>query len=178
MSSLSPTLSDERAVLLCGISGSGKTELSRQLERAGFTRLGADDTAWRIHGPGLENLPFEEQRQVFDRAHGEIAAEMRRILAGGGRVVVDATMCKRAKRESMRAVCASVGVEPLIVYLSAPERLLMSRLAGRRGTGHNDQIITPGQLAGFCRGFEPPQPGERFITIEQTPDGPESASTV
>lgn len=161
------SISDSRVVLMCGISGSGKTVYARSLQQLGFVRLSADGIIWEKYGDSFASLPFSEQKPVFQSLDRVIADELARLLDAGNRVVVDSTMCKRFKRDNIRAVCARYGIEPQIVYLKASLDVLSQRLAARTGNGPDDQIVSSEQLQGFYANFEPPQPDEIFLEIIQ-----------
>ncbi len=158
---------DSHAVIMCGISGSGKTYYARSLAAHGYERVSADELVWEKYGHQFASLPQERRTLAYIEANAAIVAHVERILSAGGRVVVDATMCKRSRRDLMVEVCRAHGVEPLIVYLDAPICVLASRLAERQGSGPDDQIVTADELQRFYGNFEPPQPDEFFITVEQ-----------
>lgn len=157
---------DARVVAMCGISGSGKTTLARMLESEGFVRLSVDRLAWDRCGAGLSQLAPDCQMEVFREASVEILRLTERLIAAGSRVVVDSTMCKRFKRDSLRALCRAHGCEPLFIFLDADLPLLIERLSRRRGTGPDDQPVAVERLRGFFAGFERPAPDESVITIK------------
>lgn len=157
-----------RAVIMCGISGSGKTHYSMALAADGYTRISADQLVWEQYANTLTTLPQDTRRQVFSNVHTRILNEVERSLANGKKVVVDATMCKRPRRDALVEVCRQQGVEPVIVYLEAPYGLLSARLANRRGIGPDDQIVTDTQLRQYCGNFEPPAPDEPHIIVPQS----------
>ena len=132
-------------VLLCGVSGSGKTYVARQLEREGYEVLSVDHIAW--------------PENDFQAATAEMFRRLRGLLSRGCRVVVDSTMCKRAKRDEASRLCAEAGVECRFIYLQAPRQVLLDRLAARGGAGPDDQVVSPDQLDRFLSNFEPPKPG-------------------
>lgn len=154
-----------RAVIMCGVSGSGKTFRARQLEERGYRRLSADVTVWNEYGADIALLPAEHQREIFSEALERMAGETRRLLDAGERVVVDSTMCRRAKRDMMRRVCAEAGVTPLFICLDTDPETLRTRLASRRGLGPDDQRVSPEMLDRFLAGFEPPAPDENVLTL-------------
>lgn len=158
---------DSRAVIMCGISGSGKTHYAKALAAQGYERISADEIVWRKYGNLFASFPQERRALSYIEANAAIIASVESILSEGGKVVVDATMCKRSRRDRMVGVCRTLGVEPLIVYLDAPIHVLASRLAERQGIGPNDQIVAADELQLYYSHFEPPQPDENFITIVQ-----------
>ena len=117
---------------MCGVSGSGKTFLSRQFEEMGFHRVSVDDIAWSAYGPGLNDMPFGAKKNVFMEASAEAGRQIETLLA---------------------------------LYLDTPGEILSQRLENRKGTGPDDQIVTPAQLESFLANFEKPDADENFITV-------------
>lgn len=155
-------------VLLCGISGSGKTHYALALCCEGYIRLSADEIAWSEHGHDLITMPIDCQRQVFMQANRELLRRLEQALRLGERVVVDSTLCSRDKRDAMRELCRSYGVEPQLVYMKASREVLLHRLNKRRGIGANDQPVSADRLESFCNGFQPPTSDENPLVIPQS----------
>ena len=88
-------------------------------------------------------------------------------LDNNEKIVVDSTLCKRAKRDRIREICADRGVMPRFIYLDAPLSLIMQRLAGRGGTGPNDQIVPEASAEQFYSNFDRPAPEETDIQTLQ-----------
>ncbi len=162
-----PDLASRRVILMCGISGSGKTYFARNLERYGFIRVSADAIIWDKYGSAIDSLSSAMQMEVFRAADDEILEIVLRMLKDGKRVVVDSTMCKRSKRDAMRRACALAGTEPLLVYLEASLSTLSRRLESRRGVGPDDLIVPLSRLHSFVSNFQPPQSDEPHIVIPQ-----------
>ena len=158
---------DERAVVMCGISGSGKTVFSQRLEREGYTRISADELVWQKYGDSFTELSPQCQREVYMTVNAEVIATAKEALSHGQRIVVDATMCKRTGRDKMVSACREAGVEPVFVYLPTPYEVLAQRLAGRTGHGPNDQIVTQEQLRQYYANFEVPANDENFIIPDE-----------
>lgn len=154
-----------RVVVMCGVSGSGKTRYARTLESQGYERLSPDLIAWSRHGSALSSMPVERQREIFADANTLILQRLRELLAAGGKAVVDSTMCRRSKRDDVRRLCAEFGIEPTIVYMEAPLDVLVSRLASRHGSGPDDQIVPEHMLRRFFANFERPAPDEPVTVI-------------
>lgn len=159
-----------RVVLMCGISGSGKTHHALRLESEGYVRVSVDAIVWRRYGPDFAALPSDELKRIFREGMAEAREETARLIDEGRDVVVDATMCKRAARDMMRRVCREHGVEPSVVCLRAPKELLWRRLSGRKGCDSDNLVVSREQLDLYCAGFEMPQPDEGDVTYMEIDD--------
>lgn len=153
---------------MCGVSGSGKTHYSRELEKNGFVRLSADEFVWSKYGQDFKKFSFERQKQIQSDIIEEILCISLRYLEEGKPVVIDSTMCKRVRRQHFAEVCHnSFGITPLILYFDVPISILRNRLSARLGSGPNDQIISDERLKTFVENFEKPQPNENYITVSR-----------
>lgn len=159
-----------KVVLMCGISGSGKTHHALRLESEGYVRVSVDAIVWRRYGPDFATLPSDELKRIFQEGMAEARIETVRLIEAGKNVVVDATMCKRAARDTMRRVCREYGVEPSVVCLRAPKELLWRRLSGRKGCNSDNLVVSREQLDLYCAGFEMPQPDEGDVTYMEIDD--------
>jgi len=159
---------DSRVVLMCGVSGSGKTYYSHKLMERGYERLSPDELIWNSYGAGFTSLPFDQQKKLFIDASREIVEMTINLVESGKKVVVDSTMCKRFKRDEMREACLRHGIEPVIVYMKAPYPLLEERLSTRKGSGPDDLIVSKQQLRSFFSNFEIPSDDEKVVIIDQS----------
>lgn len=156
-----------QAVIMCGISGSGKTHFARKLEKEGFIRLSTDNLIWEKVGPGLYELTHEEQKELFKLCNKEVRTKLLDLLESGHKVVVDATNCKRAVRDEVRKICANFNVKPIFIYCSAEKEELWHRLSLRKGIGADDLLVTKEQFTEYWNCFERPQVDEAdFIFID------------
>ncbi len=162
---LSDSLS--RVVLMCGVSGSGKTFYARKLETEGYVRLSPDELVWRRYGREVSEMPPDRQRSLFADAQEEVAQKLLEHISLGHKVVVDSTLCRRAKRDHLRAICRERGVEPSLVYMKASLPVLRGRLSLRRGTGADDQIVADDLLMTYFSNFQTPGPDESFFEMSQ-----------
>lgn len=154
-------------VLMCGVSGSGKTCFSMKLAEKGFVRLSVDELIWEHYGERFATLPDEERTRIFMECGKEMENQLLECLSAGRRVVVDSTMCKRIKRDRMRKICEEFGKTPVVVYFKAPLSLLRCRLYNRRGLGPNDQIVERTLLETYFANFEAPEADENPVVINQ-----------
>lgn len=158
------------AVIMCGISGSGKTHYARRLEKEGYVRLSTDALIWEKKGADLFGLPAEEQKRLFAECRAEILGRLAALLESGEKVVVDATHCRRAVRDEIRGICRRADVRPVFVYCQADEEELWRRLSRRKGEGPDDLPVSRGQLAEYLKGFERPQEDETDFIFSEDPD--------
>ena len=110
-------------------------------------------------------MPPARQHTIYMDAIDAIVASIPAKIAAGKRVVIDASMCKRRRRDQVAQMCRQAGAEWVIVYVSAPREVLRSRLLQRRGSGPDDQRVTEEELDRFLLNFEAPEPDEHFIQI-------------
>ena len=105
-------------VMMCGVSGAGKTFVARGLEAQGFVRLSADADVWEAYGEGYARMPAAEQHVIYMRALGNIIGRVPELLRQGKRVVIDASMCKRARRDEVADMCRQAGAQHVNSYKS------------------------------------------------------------
>ncbi|MCH5237284.1 MAG: ATP-binding protein [Muribaculaceae bacterium] len=157
-----------QVVLMCGISGSGKTHYARQLEKEGFIRLSTDSLIWEKVGAKVFNLSKEKQKGLFAECKEQIRNQLNTLLKSGQKVVVDATHCKRSVRDEVRNLCAGMGTDPVFVFCCADKKELWHRLSQRKGSGPDDLIVTEEQLNNYWQSFEPPQEDENdFLFLNE-----------
>ena len=158
-----------QAVIMCGISGSGKTHYAKELEKEGYYRLSSDALIWEKAGTGLFNLSKEQQKLLFAECRVELLGNLASLLKSGEKVVVDATNCKRAVRDEIRYICAQANIKPIFVYCHAVKEELWRRLSQRKGNGPDDLMVSSEQLSEYWNGFEHPQ-NDEFDFIFLDPD--------
>lgn len=152
------TLSGELVVLL-GVAGAGKGTLARHLESAGFLHLSIGNALRREIQAGTsigraaerfvsrgELVPDGVLRDLVAAALGT-DTDVPVALDGFPRSVSQSTDTKRLASESGRALTA-------VVYLKAPDSVLLERLAGRvvcQVANHSfHPHLQPPRLAGVC----------------------------
>ena len=147
---------DPCALVVMGVSGSGKSTIAERLA----ARLG-----WRYEdGDGFHppanvakmsaGQPLtDEDRWPWLQA---IADQIDRLSADGQRAVVACSALKRSYRD----ILVHGRDDIRIVFLNGTQDLIADRLAARKG-----HFMPPGLLASQFRTLEPPQPDERPLTV-------------
>jgi predicted kinase len=129
-------------LITCGLSGSGKSTIARQLcERTGMFQLRADVERKRLaglaagassHSPAGGGLYTAAQT---DRTYRHLEQLAARVLADGYSVVVDATFLQQARRERFRALAGARRVPFVILHCEAPDAELERRVRAREAAG-------------------------------------------
>jgi len=144
------------ALVVMGVSGSGKSTIADNL---------AAQLGWRyedgdgFHPPGnVAKMSAGEPLTDEDRWPWlqAIADEIDRLLATRQNAVVACSALKRSYRD----ILVHGRDDIRIVFLNGTQELIADRLAARKG-----HFMPPGLLASQFRTLEPPQPGERPITV-------------
>ena len=156
-----------QVVVMCGVSGSGKTVFAKRLVGKGFQRLSSDAIIWEKYGDTFPELDSDTRKKAFMWAANEIDSSIVVMIKRGERIVVDSTMCKTVRRSAIRAVCGKCGIKPLFVYMKTPLPTLIERLDLRHGNGPDDQLVSQQEIRAYYAGFEVPDERETdVVTIE------------
>jgi aminoglycoside phosphotransferase family enzyme/predicted kinase len=169
-------------LLLChGLSGSGKSHLSRQLAgplgaiwlRSDLERKRSFSQARGAQSPTSTATPNLYAASVSDALfleHLPRLAEL--VLAAGFSVIVDATFLRGAYRQAMAAVAQRRGVGLTILDLQVPQPLLEQRITARQQAGGDPSDADLAVLAQQLQCQEPLTAAEqaRSIAIGAQPD--------
>jgi len=155
-------------LVICGMSGSGKSTVARRLaERLGFEVLRSDVVRKRLAGVApTERLRADYKagaysREFTERAYSELLGEAAQRLGAGAGVIVDATFGASERRAAARDVAARAGLPILFVECTASEREIMRRLAERERRA--DDVSDAG-VATYLR------QREEFASLDEVPD--------
>ncbi|MER7578013.1 ATP-binding protein [Streptomyces sp. NPDC126514] len=107
------------AVLLAGLTGSGKTTVAQALADRGYIRLSVDEEVHRLHGRYGVDYPehtyFERERPVVEAIRERFIKE----IEAGNDVVLDHGLWRRSDRNVWRQAARDAGGLPVVVYLPA-----------------------------------------------------------
>ncbi len=148
-------MSDARLILTCGLPGSGKTTLARQLaEDRRAVRLTKDEWLWAL-GATPWDAPIQEK---VEHELWQLAQEILRL---GLSVVLDFGLWARSERDEMRAVARRLGVGVELHHLDVPAAELWRRIEARNShppwDGHP---IDRADLDRWRSSFQAPDAGE------------------
>ena len=146
-----------RIVLMCGLSGSGKTWLARPLaprlnavhlrsdiERKRRAGLAEHERSGAALASGIYSLDASASlyEHLVRCAHD--------ILTGGYTVIVDATFLRRADRARFRELAQRTGSALQLIHCRAPQAALQTRVAARQhDASEADQQVLAWQLGLF-----------------------------
>jgi aminoglycoside phosphotransferase family enzyme/predicted kinase len=146
---------DARAALVVmhGVSGSGKTTVSRSLaERLGAVRLRSDVERKRLAGisPGARAAAPPGEgiygAGMTGRTYGRLARLAALALEAGVPAIVDAATLRRAERDALRRLAERRGAPCVIAACEAPEAVLRARVAARAAQGRDASDAGPAVL--------------------------------
>lgn len=135
------------AVVICGVAGSGKTTLARELARlSGLARISSDVTRKRLAGLSPTDRAADEHYtpEFTQRTYAELGAATRRLLDRGEGAIVDATFHRRAARAAF-GDALDAGAEPTVfIECRAPREVLVDRVRSRQA---DDQRTSDAEVA-------------------------------
>ncbi len=133
-----------RLVILCGLSGSGKTWLANRLsERLPLIHVRSDVERKRLFGlPPLARTGAEPGTGIYSsdgtrRTYARLLEVAREGLTAGYSVLVDATFLAASRRQRFRDLAAELGCPFDILALDAPRSTLLRRVQERQAAGED-----------------------------------------
>jgi gluconokinase len=144
------------ALVVMGVSGSGKTTIAHKLaERLGWRCEDGDrfHPASNIAKMSAGHPLTDDDRWPWLQA---IADEIDRLCKAGERAVIACSALKHTYRD----ILVHGRNDVRIIYLKGTEKLIAGRLAKRKG-----HFMPAGLLASQFKTLEPPEPGERPVTV-------------
>jgi aminoglycoside phosphotransferase family enzyme/predicted kinase len=143
-----------RLIAVGGLSGSGKSTVAAGIAgdfmpAPGARHIRSDVLRKTLMGVAPETrLPASAYTHaVSERVYRVLREQAAASLAAGYSAVVDATFMVPAEREALAAVAAQAGAPFVGLWLSAPDHVLIERVARRRGDASDaDSAVLAEQL--------------------------------
>jgi len=172
-------------LLMCGLSGSGKTWLARQLAERLLAvhvrsdverkrRAGLDALARSQSGIGQGLYSTHASAAVYE----DLAHAAQDILAGGCSAIIDAAFLRREQRTRLAELGARLSVPTRLVYCHAPVETLRARIAARGRGGLDASEADTAVLDWQLRHFERLLADEPLEVIRVGTAEPEALATV
>jgi predicted kinase len=154
-------MTNARLILICGLPGSGKTTLAKQLaEEVSAVRLCPDE--WK-HDLGIDY--YDEQMRV--RLEKRLWQHGQELHGHGPSVIVENGFWAREEREELRLAARSLGMAVELHYLEAPVDELWRRLEIRNEEGKPGTApIKREDLKKWSQQFEAPDAAELALFDE------------
>lgn len=142
---------EPRLIVVCGLPGSGKTTLSRKIEKAlSAIRFCPDE--W------MDNLSIniydEDRRGKIESLQWELA---QKFLVHRATVIIEWGTWRRAERDTLRTRARALGAAVELHYLSATPDVLFDRIQRR---GRENPPIERSAVLQWFEQFEAPTPDE------------------
>lgn len=137
--------------LMCGLPGSGKTTLAKQIEQEkSALRLTPDEWIARLD----INAYDETKRAVIEAIQWDVAA---RALSLGTNVILDFGFWSKQERDDMCRKASELGADTKVCFLDIPHEELLRRLRERnKALPHGVFHVSEEQLVLWSGWFEPP----------------------
>ena len=142
------------AVVVCGVAGTGKTTLAREIAELGdLAHISSDVTRKRLAGLSPADHAAEEHYtpEFTLRTYAEMGAEAGEVLDRGDGAVVDATFHRRDARAAFRDALGARDEPVVFVECRVPREVALNRVRTRRAEGEStsdaDVAIVERQLS-------------------------------
>ena len=143
-----------RLIIVCGLPGSGKTTLAKELEgRLRAIRFSPDE--W-MDALSLD-VYDEERRGKIEALQWKFGQE---LLALGLTVIIEWGTWGRSERDTLRLGARALGAAVELHYLAAPADVLFDRIQRRR---LENPPIERDALSRWCETFQVPTPEEMAL---------------
>lgn len=145
-------------IMMCGISGSGKTTYARRKEKEGYVRLSLDEDMWDRYGAFGTDYPASKYASLVHGIKEEQKEKLEQLLAGGRRVILDYCFCSCKDRALYRNTIAACRRSSLTVYMKCSLEELQKRIHNRnKHIDKNSAFISDELLGQYYHGFEEPE---------------------
>ena len=147
-----------RLIVFCGLPGSGKTTVARQLEQEiGAIRINIDEWVAAL-GVDFWDDTFRHklERRLYEHGHT--------LLKLGQSIILEDGTWSRAERDELREVARTLGATIELHYFDVTFDELWRRLDERNAVGAHDTVPISKEILEACwRRFERPDEAEMAL---------------
>ncbi|MCB1685077.1 MAG: AAA family ATPase [Pseudomonadales bacterium] len=162
-----------RLVLMCGLSGSGKSHLAGMLVtelpalrlRSDVVRKVQAGLTASSHSQSPTDAGLYEAGKT-ERVYAALGDAAMALLETGEHVILDATFIEGARRRQLLERAAALGVRACVLYCTAPVEVLRERISAREAAGADPSEATLEVLDRQIERHQPPGADEPAITVD------------
>jgi predicted kinase len=145
--------------LICGLPGSGKTTIAKQIESLhSALRLCPDEWIESLLADVTDTAELDRLRTPVESVQWDVA---KRVLTLGINVILENGFWSRDERASYRSQAEALGAHVKLIYLNVDRDELWARLSKRNeNLPTGTFVVREDQLDLWLSWFEPPTPEE------------------
>jgi len=145
--------------LICGLPGSGKTTIAKQIESSqSALRLCPDEWIESLLADNTDTAELDRLRTPVESVQWDVA---KRVLTLGINVVLENGFWSRDERARNRSRAEVLGAQVKLIYLNVDRDELWARLSKRnKNLPSGTFVVREDQLDLWLSWFEPPTPEE------------------
>lgn len=153
-------------LMLCGLTGSGKSTYAKKLISEGYVKLSIDESMYSEYGVADIDYPGEKYVELEKEVKNKLNSRLKELLMAGASVILDYGFWKREERDECKRMVQANGGSWKLFYFKASPTILAKRLRLRNTQSDaNSFFVTHAMLDDFIGRFEAPcDEGEQVIT--------------
>ena len=160
-------------ILLQGVSGSGKSYLSKQLlEQIDAVVISSDIERKRLFGVDALHRVTEQEKQALyaptmsQKTYQRLQDLATEILSLGVSVIVDATFLKQQHRTPFYQLADALGFDSKVIYISTEESTAKQAIELRQSLNNDPSDADVSVMMNQLKVLQPPTPTENALTLK------------